>query len=91
MAFGTEEKNVNGVALDGQLPNTVWESDMNDKQREIMEEVSANTVRDLFRNMTAREQREAVKGCSTDILMAEITRRQKKQAKQLADVRKALR
>lgn len=72
--------------------STVWENDMDtkEKQREIMEDASARTVRELFRNMTAREQREAVKSCSTEILMAEITRRQKKQAKQIADVRKAL-
>lgn len=72
--------------------STVWENDMDnkEKQREIMEDASARTVRELFRNMTAREQREAVKSCSTEILMAEITRRQKKQAKQITNVRKAL-
>lgn len=72
--------------------STAWENDMNvkEKQREKMEEASARIVRDLFRGMTAREQREAVKSCSTEILMAEINRRQKKQTKQIADVRKAL-
>lgn len=80
------------MVICGKPLSTVWENDMNvkEKQREKMEEASARIVRDLFRNMTAREQREAVKSCSTEILMAEITRRQKKQNKQIADVRKAL-
>lgn len=62
-----------------------------EKIKDQMDKVQAQTVGHLVKNMTKREQREAVKGCSTDILMDEIARRSELMTKQLAEARKVLR
>lgn len=64
---------------------------LREKVKDRMDDAQAKAVRDLFRNMTDKEQKEAVKSCKSEILLAEINRRNKLQSKQIANVKKALR
>lgn len=70
------------------MANTI--EDVKTAQRQRMEDANIKITKDLFKNMSKREQKVVVMNCSTDILFDELERRNSVMANQLKTVRKAL-
>lgn len=70
------------------MANTI--EDVKDAQRQKMEDANVRITKDLFKNMSKKEQKAVVMNCSTDILFNELSRRNEIMTKQLHDIRKTL-